>query len=216
MSNYYLTSNGSFISDKELYHYGIPGMKWGIRKARTQVGVAKAARRSSGAMADMNNSRVSYKQAKAAYKQAKKAERNSPEAKAERAAKAKRAAKIGAAAAVTALAVYGGYKLNKYVKTKNCQIAAQRGYDQAQKVFEGMKKNMLDEVKRGNSTGFKLTSHAGASAVSSAKQASKDSFSTAAKNVINYKKSGGKLRTLSNIDHYRDYIPEELVVGKRR
>ena len=33
-NNYIITSDGSFISDEELYHYGIKGMKWGVRKDR--------------------------------------------------------------------------------------------------------------------------------------------------------------------------------------
>lgn len=32
MNNYVITSTGSFLSAEELYHYGIPGMKWGVRK----------------------------------------------------------------------------------------------------------------------------------------------------------------------------------------
>ena len=32
-NDYILTSNGSFVSENELYHYGVPGMKWGRRKA---------------------------------------------------------------------------------------------------------------------------------------------------------------------------------------
>ena len=31
-TNYILTSDGSFISDEELCHYGIKGMRWGIRR----------------------------------------------------------------------------------------------------------------------------------------------------------------------------------------
>lgn len=31
--NYILTSQGNFVSANELYHYGVLGMKWGIRKA---------------------------------------------------------------------------------------------------------------------------------------------------------------------------------------
>lgn len=31
--NYILTSQGNFVSANELYHYGVKGMKWGVRKS---------------------------------------------------------------------------------------------------------------------------------------------------------------------------------------
>lgn len=36
--NYILTSDGSFISDDELYHYGTKGMRWGIRRYQNPDG----------------------------------------------------------------------------------------------------------------------------------------------------------------------------------
>lgn len=33
-NNYIVTSNGGFISEAELYHHGVKGMRWGHRKAR--------------------------------------------------------------------------------------------------------------------------------------------------------------------------------------
>lgn len=42
-SNYILTSDGSFISDEELYHYGIKGMRWGIRRYQNPDGSLTAA-----------------------------------------------------------------------------------------------------------------------------------------------------------------------------
>lgn len=37
-TNYILTSDGSFISDEELYHYGIKGQKWGVRRYQNDDG----------------------------------------------------------------------------------------------------------------------------------------------------------------------------------
>ena len=37
-TNYILTSDGSFISDESLYHYGIKGMRWGIRRYQNPDG----------------------------------------------------------------------------------------------------------------------------------------------------------------------------------
>lgn len=31
--NYIITYGGSFVSDEELYHYGVMGMKWGVSRA---------------------------------------------------------------------------------------------------------------------------------------------------------------------------------------
>lgn len=31
--NYVFTPEGNFISESELYHYGVKGMKWGVRKS---------------------------------------------------------------------------------------------------------------------------------------------------------------------------------------
>lgn len=38
MSNYILGPNGDFVSADELYHYGIKGMKWGIRRYQNKDG----------------------------------------------------------------------------------------------------------------------------------------------------------------------------------
>lgn len=40
---YVLTSNGGFVSQNELYHYGIKGMRWGVRRFQKEDGSLTAA-----------------------------------------------------------------------------------------------------------------------------------------------------------------------------
>ena len=183
-------SDYKIVHSDELYHYGVPGMRWGHRKARPE------------AYQQLSRSRSQYKiarqQAKSQYKQAKKEYRNNAEVKEIRAARTKKALKVGAAAASAALATYGGYKLNQYVKTKNCQIAAERGIEYAQKKFR-TETRLAREFYNGGKVS--ITVPAGDIARNEANRASYDSFRTAAKNVIDYKRKNGSLN-LASVDFY--------------
>ena len=43
--NYIFTSDGTFMSDNELRHYGIKGMRWGVRRYQNEDGTLTAAGR---------------------------------------------------------------------------------------------------------------------------------------------------------------------------
>lgn len=44
-TNYIMTSEGVFLSEDELYHYGIKGMKWGVRRYQNKDGTLTSAGR---------------------------------------------------------------------------------------------------------------------------------------------------------------------------
>lgn len=45
MNNYILTANGNFVGEDELYHYGVLGMKWGVKRGHSAKSYEKASRK---------------------------------------------------------------------------------------------------------------------------------------------------------------------------
>ena len=185
----------SIISDREQ----ISGVGSFAKVNRNAMAAKRKAYRESIA-ADKTHNR----QLREENKQAKKTEKENrtPE---EIAARRKKALKVGAAVAGTALAAYGAYKLNQYVKTENCKIAADRGWRVAEKNWQKRVNAFYDDAMS-NPGKYKygdFVSNSGQNALNYAEGARQDSFRKAAKNVMEYRKYKGKTKYLRDLDYYK-------------
>ena len=110
--------NNYIIYDGQLYHHGVKGMKWGVRRYRRKARAAYSA--SSRMFGEKRRQKVMEKARE--YDEAADALARGDRTKADALRKqtrekVKRAAKIGAAVTAGCLAAYGGYKLNDYLNS---------------------------------------------------------------------------------------------------
>jgi hypothetical protein len=108
-----------------LEHHGVKGMHWGVRKDRGSGSARKEAKASKTGMSDKTKRYI------------------------------KTGIKVGAATAATALAVYGGYKYSKYIRSENVKFHIQKGNEAAENVLKEFAQNsykVLAESPRGTRT----------------------------------------------------------------
>lgn len=163
--------NDCIIANGELYHYGIPGMRWGHRKATYNSDSVFSQRRNEnwnqksqsykrtsigrGQNPNLGRTKHDYRTGETAIgknisKYAKDAINNrnsknktsSNNTKEAQKAKAKKVLKIGAAVAGTALAAYGAKKLHDVVRDKNFEIRLKQG----EKEINSIKNHYLSDI----------------------------------------------------------------------
>lgn len=148
----------------ELEHHGVKGMKWGKRKARPEA--VGTGRRGTSGTADSSEAQAAAKEA--------------------RRKKAKRALVVGAAVVGTALTAYGAMKLHSVVRDKNYKYRMEQGSKAIDKYIkqtstwstpnEDWRARMArdDRDQKYFEQVYK----------SASRQADKDSFATAVRNVV--------------------------------
>lgn len=119
-NNYILASDGSFVSEDELYHYGVLGMKWGQHRVRKNEEKAKRSRESAKEWDEM----ARYAKQRGQTSKAEKYKRYASEDRADSTKYANKAKQIQAKHEKLA----GGKKAYNYTKKQSTGKALAKSY----------------------------------------------------------------------------------------
>ena len=165
--------------ENELYHHGVKGMKWGVRHDYIPKGRSKSTSASSTmeAVQKATNNKTST--------------RSQGESKFQLSSKQKTALKVGAAFAATALAVYGGYKMNHFVRSTNFKYHIKEGEEKlnmwASTAFDPENNHSESVQKKLGQIGLDASRR-------EMEKARTDSFVIATRNTYNYLKKNRQKR----------------------
>ena len=121
-------------NDEYLMHYGIKGMKWGVRRYQKKDGTLTSQGKKQHGEDDSSESK-------------KKVLTD----------RKKKAIKVGAAVAGTALAVYGAYKIHEVVRDKNLDIRINEGKAKCDRMYKKLDRMRINDLVNGSSGTEKWT-----------------------------------------------------------
>lgn len=136
----------------ELYHYGVPGMRWGRRKARKFEAKSMNYRRKGNIEADIGNAKKANKYASKADKYALKSKIASAKADVKVAKKELQKNDKAARAEANRVANAAGSRREekfaaRYETAKNNKQASAAKYEQAKTAYKALKDERLDNLK---------------------------------------------------------------------
>lgn len=135
MSNYIIVNGNLRRYNDELYHFGVKGMKWGVRRYQNK----------NGALASQGKKRYSEDDGLKTKKRGLTDRQ-------------KKVIKVGASVAVGAVvAAYGAYKIHETVRHKNFDIRMNEGKAKCERMFKKLDRMKINDLVNGSSGTEKWT-----------------------------------------------------------
>ena len=136
-------------SSNDIYHHGIKGQRWGVRRSPQQLGYDVGAKIQNGINKVMHPFQKVYETGQAAKAKVDQTKQKLQSEEVRN--KIKTGVKVGAALAVAGLAAYGGYKLSKVINEGNKGYLTDLRFDDAGKINRAYDSLRKDALKKHNS-----------------------------------------------------------------